>query len=102
MHLWKKKLLNFLLKNLYCAILEEEILPWKSMTPEEKGILIDEATLIASSRLFMRLTQSMKHSAHQRMFEKSKSWDDMYFGKATLYVIAILERRIAVLSKAKK
>ncbi|GEM_PF-6606479 len=102
MSLWRKKLLNFFLKNLYCAILEDEILPWKSITPEERGILIDEATLIKSSRLFDRLTESMKQSAHKRMFEKSQSWDDMYFGKAVLYVVEILKSRVEALSKAKK
>ena len=90
---------NYLLRNLFCAIVEEEILPWQKLSHEERLVLVEEARLIKSTKLFERLLVSMDTTARKRMFDKSQSWDDMYFGKATLYTVDVLRTKIETLSK---
>ena len=61
--------------------------------------MISEAKAIKKMELWARLITTVKGKAHQRMFEKSQSWEDMYFGKAALYTIDIIDKRITALSK---
>lgn len=58
-----------------------------------------EAEYIKNSVTFKLVTDDMKYLANKTMFEKSKSFDDMMFGKAMLYVIDILIKKIKNLAK---
>jgi len=95
----RRKLLNLALRHVFNALTEEEILPWGKIPGAKKDILIAEARMISQSDLWRRLVNTTTRKADKMMFEKAVNWDDMVFGKATLYVIDILDKRITALSK---
>lgn len=94
----KRRLANYLLKNVFNAITEDDVLPWGEMTLAEKKMLIAEARMIKNSLLWKRIITQTKLRAQKQMFEGSKSWEDMFFGKATLYVIDLIDKRIKKIS----
>lgn len=97
----RSKLRNYLLKKVFLALAEEDVVPWNNLPIGEKDVLIAEAKLIRDSRLWERLTVSSKIGAQKLMFEKSKTIDDMVFGKALLYTIDMLDKRLKTISKFK-
>ena len=97
----KKKLLNLMLARLFLAITEEDVIPLRDVPPGMKKELRAQAKFIRESDVWKRLVISIKAKAQEQMFVKSQSWDDMYFGKAVLYVIDLLDKRIEALSNIK-
>lgn len=95
----RRYLLNLISRRVFHAIMEEDIVPTRLLPIEERRMLSAEARAIASSKLWKRLLSSSRTAAKAQMFEGAKSWDDMYFGKAVLYVADMMERRVDELSK---
>lgn len=98
----KKKLLNWLLKDLFHAIVEEDVVPWSHLSDAQREQMAKEARMISETSYWKRLTSSVKQKAQQQMFERSQTYEDMYFGKATLYVVDLLEKRLNAIAKFNK
>lgn len=98
----KKILFNLIMKHLFLAVVEEDVIPWRELSKEEQKAIIMESHFFLQSLLWERIVKSSKHKAQIQMFEKSQSWDDMYFGKAMLYVIDLMDKRIKAVSKLRK
>lgn len=100
---------HFVVKHLLKTITEEDVLRpaanggimvrGKVISREQQEQLEAEAEYIKNSVTMKLLLKDMEYLAHQTMFEKSSSFDDMLFGKAMLYVIDILKKKIHNLAK---
>jgi len=101
MNVIKKKILNILLSKLFLAVTEKDLILLRDLEDGQKIELIAQARLIKESDVWERMLLEIKHKAQKQMFTKSVSWDDMYFGKAVLYVVDLLDRRLEALSKLK-
>jgi hypothetical protein len=97
----KKKIFNLLLAKLFLAVTEDTLIPTRNLEEGQRKELAAQARFIKESDLWKRMLLETKRKAQQQMFEKSMSWDDMYFGKAMLYVIDMLDKRLEALSKLK-
>ena len=91
----KLKLLNYCIKNLYCGIVEKDIVRIerktiyigdKKLAENHKKEIISQAKLIKELELWKILQERSKFTANQRMFNLSKNFDDVVFGKAVLYI----------------
>jgi len=105
----RRWLIHYATKHLLRFIAEEDLLrpdgkggiicKGKKVSREMQDQIAVEAEYIQNSVTFKLLTQDMEYLAHQTMFHKSSKFDDMLFGKVMLYVIDILKKKIANLSK---
>lgn len=74
----------------------------KTLANSEVLELAREARIIVRSKAFTEIMQSMKYEACKVLYEKSKTNDDMVFGKAMLYNIDVLEQKLKQLSEIEK
>lgn len=58
-----------------------------------------EAEYIKNSVTYQLLRKDMQYLAQQTMFDKSQTFDDVLFGKASLYVIDVLHKKIHKLAE---
>lgn len=106
----KRWILNKLLSYLFNAVTEDDVLRWDSQrkvfhvgdftlpASDTKG-LSEEAKYIMSTSVWSYLVKDMKHQANVRMYERSTNVDDLVFGKAMLWNLEILEKKLKNLSK---
>jgi hypothetical protein len=106
----KRKILNYLLKNLFNTVTEDDILRLRNgklyrgniiVSEAFKNDLINSAILIRDLDAWKEVLKDLKFLANERMYNKSVSVDDMIFGKAMLYSIDLIERKIKNLSQLK-
>ena len=100
----KTKLIKFVTQKLLKAVTEDELLRvdergtmicrGEEVPREMREQLAKEAYFIRSSATYKLLKKDMQFVAQQRMFDKSENFDDMLFGKAQLYVLDILDRKL--------
>lgn len=107
----RKKTINFLVKNLYRGITEEDILQvsdngviiykGQKLDRESKEAIASQAKMIDDSFIWKILSDEMIYRSEERMFKKSENYDGMLFGKAMLYNIEVLRKRIKYLKNIK-
>jgi len=106
-----RKLINWLVKDLYNGVTIDEVLwadkgryyiGWHQVTPDEMAKYQIEAVMITDAPLWKTLTKNLKYLANKRMYEQSKAYEDMYFGKAMLYVIDVMEKTMISLRPDKE
>ena len=105
----KRKVISLLTKNLLKTVDERDllrpgpngsiILKGHILRPEDVDSLKQDAEFIKNSTTFKFLLDDMRYISNQIMFEKCQSYDDMMFGKAMLYTIDILEKKVKNLAK---
>lgn len=104
----KLKILNWCLRHLFNSITEEDVLRFNGrvfivgdrvLPNADSYDIISGADGIKRSYVWQLLVKDMKNISNKMMYEKSKSEDDMIFGKACLYVISVLENKLDNLSK---
>jgi len=105
----QQKATDFITRRLLRSIRAEDVLRrgkdgiirarGKKLSNEMVDQLQNEAEYIKNSITFQLLMDDMEYLAHQTMFEKSTSFDDMLFGKAMLYNIDVLKKKIDNLAK---
>jgi len=105
----RRKAIDYLTKHLLRSITTDDILRrgedgtirarGRKLSKEMVDQLQNEAEYINNSITFTLLMDDMEYLAHQTMFQKSSSFDDMLFGKAMLYNIDILKKKIKNLAK---
>lgn len=97
----KKKILNAVLSHLFDALTEDDLIPLKDLEDGQKREIGTQARAIRDSEVWQRMMTEAKSKAQKKMFEKSVSWDDMFFGKAALWIIDLFDKRLEALSKIK-
>lgn len=90
---------NHLLKEYFCAVVEEDVMTTNKMgrlfldgeelSADEMIRLQQEADYFANSRLASILWNSLYSQAQKIMFENSEDFDDMRNGKMMMYNISV-------------
>lgn len=88
-------LLNKVVQNLFKGVLVSDVISMSKdgrlflngiqMADSEIRAIQEEAKFVQATRLWSIMTSTLAWQAQKRMFEKSKIYDDMFFGKASLY-----------------
>ena len=107
----KKQLFNKFIKKVFSPIEEKDIIEFlangqvkvkgKLIEQEEKEALSVEANKIIHSEAWKLVVGTMKNEAKDKIFNKSTAIEEMYFPKAVLYEIDVLEKVLARISKLK-
>uniref|UniRef100_UPI0011773C04 hypothetical protein n=1 Tax=Brachyspira hyodysenteriae TaxID=159 RepID=UPI0011773C04 len=107
--LGKDSLLNFVMKEFFNAVTEDDILrevrpkvfimQGREVPPEFLQSFAAEAKAIMQMGVLRELLKAMRYEANKLMYEKSTSLDDMRFGKAVLFSTVVLEKKIENLAK---
>lgn len=106
----KQRIINWLLRKLLNAITLDEIvtsdkagvvmIDGKPINPAEMKSLLAEAKAMSGFRLWSLMSNTTKHHAEEKIFNKSINMDDIRFGKAMLYNLSLQQSIINyVLSK---
>lgn len=106
----KRWILNKLLKYLFNAITEDDILKVEKGQFIINGKLIDQMTrddIISGADVIKRmitwelLVKDLKWTANDAIFNKSKTEADLIFPKAVLYCLDVMSKKLNNLSKLK-
>jgi hypothetical protein len=105
----KMYLLNFIIAGLFKGVTLENVIEFdnkkgvlinkETLTERQKKTLVEEAKYIEKTELWKILTSTLRHNAHQTMFEKSTVLDDLFFAKAMLYNIDVQEKIVTIVKK---
>jgi len=96
------------LRHLFNAVTEDDILRYENSKMTFRGDVVNQATLkelvngaqaLQKLNTHKMLMQEMKYVANKRIYQYSKTNDDILFGKAMLLTIDILEKKIDNISK---
>jgi hypothetical protein len=99
---------NYLLKHLLNAITEDQILihngkkfivGGKELPEADYRDITSGAQAIKSMYVWQLLCKEMKYHANEDIFNKSQTIDDVMFGKAVLYTVDVMEKKLDKLSK---
>ncbi len=101
----KNKVLTYLTRSLLRTVVLEDFfvlsngkIYFKSdISKVQHNNLIGEAKMIKDFELWKYMNQVVLRQANERMFNKSQCWEDMYMGKAFLYVMDIQNKIIDTL-----
>lgn len=100
---------KYLTKHLFNAITERDLLRiigrdrdgvWivmyrgKRMGSDKVERIKESAELFMKSDIWRILSREVKHEANKRMYDKSKSIADIMFGKAMLYDLEVIDKKI--------
>lgn len=106
----RKKFINWIVKDLFSAITAEDILKItgagiyyknKKLNEEQVDALQQDAERFSKSAIWKFLSEDAIYQANFIMYENSKSYEDMLFGKAVRYAVDIIDKKIKQLSKLK-
>lgn len=67
------------------------LLGGKKLSPNQLSQLQQEAGLLEQMLIWKLFTQTISHEAELRMFKLSKTTEDMFFGKAILHAVGVME-----------
>jgi len=103
----RKKLINWLARDLYNAVTEDDFLYVKGknvilgkrvLSNQEVQELASGARALQQMEIWKALSNQIKFAANRRIYG-AKDYSGTYFGKAVLFEHAILEKKIDKLSK---
>jgi len=108
----KRKILNLLLRNLFNAVSDRDVLKFKGridsgvvslnekiLSKQEINNLAKEANVIKKTSLWKHLNRNVEYIAQERMFNKSVTSDDLVFPKAMLYNLDMLNKLLDTFDK---
>lgn len=106
----RQRILNWILRNYLKAVVFEDVITTEGKLklggePIEVGQRNSfriEARTIQDMQLWRSLRETLKQKAHESMFSKSRSWEDMFFGKALLYNLDLIEKHIQFFAQDEK
>lgn len=101
----KIKILNILLSKLFNAVNESDVLDYnhkkktmviggRPVTVKHLEGLKSDARTILELELWKQLTKDMKYIANKKMYISSTSANDMIFGKAVLYTLEVMDKKM--------
>ena len=74
------------------------ILRGREITQEEILQIRQDADIFKDSLIWNILKRELQLAANEHMFDNSESFDDMYFGKAMLYNLDLIDKKLKNLS----
>ncbi len=72
----------------------------KRLTPNQAKNLQAEAKMLEAMQVWTLFTNTLRHEAQMRMFERSKTTEDMFFGKAILHAVGVFETILESIKQA--
>ena len=107
----KNKILNYILRHLFNAIMIDEVLRTNKQgqlivggRPLENAEIVSlqiQVDALRNWKLWQYLMADLKYLANQHMYDNSTCIDDLTFGKAMLYNINIIEKKMKNLQRIK-
>lgn len=67
------------------------LLGGKKLSPNQLSQLQQEAGLLEQMLIWKLFTNTLPHEAQLRMFKLAKTTEDMFFGKAILHAVGVME-----------
>lgn len=108
----KKKIFNYLMKDLFKMVTEDEILKTsergkltlngKELTQAEINLLAEEAETLMQLSALRYILNEMEQLARKKIYEDSLNMDDVNGGKMMLYYSDVLKLKIKKLAQFKK
>ena len=104
----KNRILNFLLKHLFNAVTEDDVMTVVNgrlyigkilQSQENLSAYASQARTMKELLLWEQMIKEMKFAANRSMYENSKTNEDIIFGKAALWIIDVMETKVNKLSK---
>ena len=105
----QKRLINWIVSGLFNTIGTEDILEEKpggivmyqgtEMGGETISQLKHDAKVFSESVLWEVLSNEVKYLSNLRMFERGKNEEDLLMGKAFLYALEVIDRKLKELAK---
>jgi hypothetical protein len=109
----KVKLLNYCLGHLFNAVTEDDYFYEDAVN---KKLMIGnipasdqklknfkaEAQFMLQSELYPQLLKDLQYTANKKMFINSNNVDDMIFGKAVLFCIDVMHKKIKILANDRR
>jgi len=104
----KIKLLNWIVRNLFNGITDDDILHHdgqilylgkNQLSLKDVKEISNGAKVIKEMYTWQLISNELKRTANQIMYEKSKDIDDMIFGKVILYVIDVIDKKLDKLAR---
>ena len=96
--------MNLLVKHLFNTITVDDLIRPNGkggyqvrgveLKSEDIHILKDDARVFRESIIWKVLKMDMQQAANERMFEKATAPEDLIFGKAMLYTLDVMERKM--------
>ena len=106
----KVKIANYLLKHLFNTVTADDILVYnpndktfqvadKTLPAGDKQDIISGARSIKNMYVWKMINKDMKYQSNKAIYEKSENVDDILFGKAILYTLDVIDRKLKKLSE---
>ena len=102
---------NWLLKHIFNAVVIDDIVSFEgrgtkflvkingiTLTDQELRSLREESRYLVNTRIWKLITSTLADDAKQRMFEKSKNFDDMVAGKMALYTVDMQNKMVDIIA----
>jgi len=93
--------LRKVIKHLYKGIEENELVRFDSLDERDRKRLKEEARYLEKTLLWKLLIGDMIHVSQKRMFEKATEEKELLFGKAVLYTIEVIKKKVDKLKQLK-
>lgn len=99
----RQKKLNELVHGLFNGITEYDVMRFengklimrsKEITKEEIEMIRQDAQVFKDSLIWNILKRELQLAANERMFDKSETIDDIIFGKAMLYNLDLIDKKL--------
>lgn len=72
----------------------------KNLVPQETvKEFAAAARVILDTRLWQQMSKDLKYECNKRLFAESATIDDMYFPKAALWILDVMEKKLEKLSR---
>ena len=108
----KTKIANYILKHLFNTITANDILVYdlndktfqvadKVLPAGDKQDIISGARSIKNMYVWQMINKDMKYQSNKLIYEKSENTDDILFGKAILYSLDVIDKKLKNLSDIK-
>jgi len=106
--LTKQEQLNKVVKNLFNGVTEDDVLQQNGKQILKKGKPLSKAEVkaysveaqdILKTKVWEEIYNSLRLAANKKMYEDSTSFEDMYFGKAMLWNLNVIKKKLENLSK---
>lgn len=100
-----RKIKNWLIGNILCASVPEDVLEFRGNKMYVGGVpaneevarqLAEDAMYIRNSRLWSIMVNTLRKDSEVRMFTKSTTFDDMWAGKMMQYNLSVQEKILNV------
>jgi len=103
-------MLNWVVKGMFKGILEGDVIKivgndlyidGEKIVREKKTTIVREAQRLQNSQVWQLIKNRMIYQSNLLQFNKSKDVNDLFFGKAVLYNVEMIDKLYSKLSKVK-